>query len=207
MNELQTLKHRCEVDGQEPRSCCLEPVADAWKFFFMTKLSNLVVIRRSWSKSRNIFWEQFGAVAACIVLLSWLPHGNSGAKRSMGSDTETNLRKQTRGISRGCLALVMVLASVSCSVSAWGLEHNLSVNEAPEKASPTTSPAKLGFSENRALQDTWFHEALPRETPLMGQNAGDRRVSGLVTIFILPPAYLPVSPEPGMKRLTSDRSR
>jgi hypothetical protein len=183
MNGHQTLQNTYEGDGPEPRSCCLEPVADAWKIPFMTTLSILIVIRRSWSKSRNVFWEQFRAAAACIVLLSWLPQGDSGAKRSMGSDTETTLRKRKGAISRGCLALVMVLASVSRAGSVWGLWHNLCVYRASEKDPPTTLPAKLGSSKNHPLRDTQLRRVLPQERPIA--IFGGQRLSGLGPIFLL----------------------
>lgn len=189
MSGHQTLQHTCEGDGPEPRSCCLEPVADAWKIPFTTTLSILVVIRRSWSKSRNVFWEQFGAGPVCIVLLSCFPQGNCEANRSLTSVKGTNLRQRKRAISRGYHALVMVLVSVPRSVSIWGLWHHLSVYGASEKVPPTTRLARLGSSKNHPLQDTQLRGALPPER--LGAIVGGQRLSGFVPIILLPTVNLP----------------
>jgi hypothetical protein len=167
----------------------LEPVADALKILFMTTLSILAVIRRDCSKSRNVFWDQFGAGPVCIVLLSCFPQGNCEAKRSLASVKGTNLRQRKRAISRGYHALVMVLVSVPRSVSVWGLWHNLSVYGAPEKVPPTTRPGRLGSSKNHPLQDTQLRRALPQER--LGAIVGGQRLSGFVPIILLPTVNLP----------------
>jgi hypothetical protein len=126
-----------------------------------------------------------------IVLLSCFPQGNWDAKRSLVSVKGTNLRQRKRAISQSYLALVMALALVSRLVSAWGLQYNLSLYEAPEKAPPTASPAEPGFTKNRTLPDYQLHQVLPQETPLMGPIVGGQRVSGFVTIFRLTSAHRP----------------
>jgi hypothetical protein len=137
----------------------------------------------------NVFWEQFGAGAERIVLLRWLSQGVLEARRSLASDTETNLRQRKRAPSRGYLILVMALASVLCSVSVWDLWHNLCIYGASEKDPPTTLPAKLGSSKNHPLRDTQLRRVLPQEGP--SAIFGGQRLSGFGPIILLTTINLP----------------
>jgi hypothetical protein len=168
----------------------LEPVADAWKILFMTTMSILAVIRRGCSKSRNVFWDQFGAGPVCIVLLSCFPQGNCEAERTLASVKGMNLLQRKRAISRGCLALAMALASVSRSVCVWGLRHNLYVYRASKKDPPTTPPAEFGSPKNHPLRDTQLRRALPQER--LGAIVGGQRLSGFVPIILLPTVSVPL---------------